>query len=78
MKSKTITVTQTDKLVNIVVEDGDIICAGRKIIDINGEKIRGPIKNITISKWPFEIDGEKYTKKKILSILESIYEMEVG
>lgn len=78
MKSKTIIATQTDKLVNVIVEDGEIVCSGRKIIDIDGKKIRGPVENITISKWPFDIDGEKFTKKKILNILESIYEMEVG
>jgi hypothetical protein len=77
MTSKTIQATQTEKLVSVVVEDGEVVCKGRSIIDINGKKIRGPIDEVTITKWPFVIDGVKYNRKDILDLLQAIYEAEV-
>jgi hypothetical protein len=78
MKSKTITATQTEKLISVSVEDGEIICKGRTIVDINGRKIRGPSEDMTISKWPIEIDGIKYKRNDILNLLQAIYEVSVN
>lgn len=75
---KTIQATEERKLVSVTVEDGEIICKGRSVIDVAGRKIRGPVEETTISKWPFEIDGVKYNRKKILELLQAIYEAEIG
>jgi hypothetical protein len=78
MKSKTITATQTEKLISVIVEDGEIICKGRTIVDINGRKIRGPSEELTISKWPVEVNGVKYKRADILDLLQAIYEVSIN
>lgn len=78
VKSKTITAEQTEKLIGVTVEDGEVTCKGRSIIDINGKKIRGQVEDVAITAWPFDIDGVKYTRKKVLDLLQAIYEGEIN